>query len=281
MNISRNALFFLLFAGAVTIFPLDAAPQETAAPANGTPSPPAAQQPPPAAGEKVAVPPPQSNSLRTLARDVVVDFRHLPSRETFWILAAAGAAALSVHPADNSVNANLSDDHGVFKAGKIIGNTGTLLGASFATWGVGKMVGDHEVSHVGLDALRAIGESEAMLQTLKYTVRRERPDHSSGYAFPSGHAADTFAVASVIERHLSLKWSILAYGVSSYVAMSRLHDNRHYLSDVVFGAALGTVAGRTVTRHGSSNFSLFPIAVPRGGGLALIYSGRGKEQLID
>ena len=31
---------------------------------------------------------------------------------------------------------------------------------------------------------------------------------------------------------------------------SRLHDNRHYLSDVVFGAAVGTIAGRTVTQHG-------------------------------
>jgi hypothetical protein len=54
--------------------------------------------------------------------------------------------------------------------------------------------------------------------------------------------------------------------------MSRLHDNKHYLSDVVFGAALGTVVGRNVTRHGSSNFSFFPMAVPGGGALALFYS---------
>jgi membrane-associated phospholipid phosphatase len=135
------------------------------------------------------------------------------------------------------------------------------------TWGIGKMTGSNTTAHVAQDALRAIGESEVMLQTLKYTVRRERPDHSGGYAFPSGHSTDMFAVAAVIERHLSLKWSILAYSVSSYVAMSRLHDNVHYLSDVVFGAAIGTAAGRNITRHGSSNFSLMPIVVPRGAGL--------------
>lgn len=248
MNTSRNALVSFLFISLVSVSPLAATPQ---VPDDKT--------------EPNASP--QSTSLRTLPRDVIEDFKHLPSRESAWIFGVGGAVALSVHPADNSVNGYLSDDHGTFKAGKVIGNTGTLVGASVLTWGIGKMVGNNEVSHVALDALRAIGESEAMLQTLKYTVRRERPDHSSGYAFPSGHSADTFAVATVIDRHLGLKWSILAYTVSSYVAMSRLHDNVHYLSDVVFGAALGIATGRTVTRHGSTNFSVVPIVVPRGGGL--------------
>jgi membrane-associated phospholipid phosphatase len=214
-----------------------------------------------------SVMPSQITSLRTLPHDVIDDFKHLPSRESLWILGIGGALALSVHPADKDVNSYLSDDHGAYKAGKVIGNTGTLVGASVLTWGIGKMTGSNTTAHVAQDALRAIGESEVMLQTLKYTVRRERPDHSGGYAFPSGHSTDMFAVAAVIERHLSLKWSILAYSVSSYVAMSRLHDNVHYLSDVVFGAAIGTAAGRNITRHGSSNFSLMPIVVPRGAGL--------------
>jgi len=248
MNVSSKALHHLIFVCLLSVCPLAAqAPDEKT--------------------ETVA--PPQTTSLRTLPHDVIDDFKHLPSRESLWILGVGGALALSVHPADKDVNGRLSDDHGTFKAGKVIGNTGTLVGASLLTLGIGKMTGSNATSHVALDALRAIGESEAMLQTLKYTVRRERPDHSSGYAFPSGHSADTFAVAAVIGRHLSLKWSILAYSVSGYVAMSRLHDNVHYLSDVVFGAALGTAAGRNITRHGSSNFSLVPVVVPRGGGLTV------------
>ena len=249
MNASRNAAVSFIFIFVANIHPVAAMAQ--------------------APDKTEPVEAPQTTSLRTLPHDVIEDFKHLPSRESLWIFGIGGALALSVHPADNDINAKLSDDHGTFKAGKVIGNTGTLVGASLLTWGLGKMTGRQEASHLGLDALRAVGESEAMLQTLKYTVRRERPDHSSGYAFPSGHSADTFAVATVIERHLSWKWSMLAYSVSSYVAMSRLHDNVHYLSDVVFGAALGTAAGRTVTRHGSTNFALLPIVVPHGGGLSV------------
>jgi hypothetical protein len=33
-------------------------------------------------------------------------------------------------------------------------------------------------------------------------------------------------------------------------AASRLHENKHYVSNVIFGAAVGSIACRTVTRHG-------------------------------
>ena len=55
-----------------------------------------------------------------------------------------------------------------------------------------------------------------------------------------------------------------------YVAVSRVHDNRHYLSDVMFGSAVGIIAGRTVTRHGRENFPIQAMAVP--GGMAIVYS---------
>jgi hypothetical protein len=57
------------------------------------------------------------------------------------------------------------------------------------------------------------------------------------------------------------------------VAMSRLHENRHYLSDVIFGAGVGYMVGHTVTRHGKGNFTEFatyPVAVPRGVGIAFV-----------
>ena len=56
-----------------------------------------------------------------------------------------------------------------------------------------------------------------------------------------------------------------AYSVSAYVAASRLHENRHHLSDVIFGAAVGTVAGRTVTRHGRETWTV--AATPLRGGM--------------
>ena len=48
----------------------------------------------------------------------------------------------------------------------------------------------------------------------------------------------------------------------------RLTDNRHYLSDVLFGAALGMASGWTVVgRHGRETFTMYPVPVK--GGVAL------------
>ena len=53
--------------------------------------------------------------------------------------------------------------------------------------------------------------------------------------------------------------------VATYVAMSRLHEDQHFLSDVVFGASLGMASGWTVVgRHGRSSYALMPVPV-RGG----------------
>lgn len=143
------------------------------------------------------------------------------------------------------------------------------MSSSAAAYVLGRATGHGRVAHVGLDLLRAQIVTEAMVESMKYTVRRSRPDNSSGYAFPSGHAAMTFATATAIERHHGWKWALPVYVMASYVSMSRLHDNVHSLSDVVFGAAVGTVAGRTITRHGRSNFAVVPFATPGGRGVAL------------
>jgi membrane-associated phospholipid phosphatase len=62
--------------------------------------------------------------------------------------------------------------------------------------------------------------------------------------------------------------SVVGSSVASYVAASRLHDNRHYLSDVVVGAAVGAIGGRSVTTHGRNDWTLAPVAVP--GGVAIV-----------
>ena len=57
----------------------------------------------------------------------------------------------------------------------------------------------------------------------------------------------TFATATVLQRDLGWKVGVPAYGLATYVAASRIQDKRHFLSDVTFGAAIGIVAGRSVT----------------------------------
>jgi membrane-associated phospholipid phosphatase len=122
----------------------------------------------------------------------------------------------------------------------------------------------NKVSHIGFDMLRAIIVSQVITQGIKVTVRRDRPTGEC-CAFPSGHASATFATASVLERHLGYRGSWPTFLIATYVGMSRLHDNRHFLSDVVFGAAVGVASGWTVVgRHGRSSYTLAPVPV-RGG----------------
>ena len=93
--------------------------------------------------------------------------------------------------------------------------------------------------------------------------------------FPSGHAADTFAFATALERHLGWRGAVPAYAFASYVAISRLPANRHWLSDAVFGSAVGIIAGRTVTSHEASPFPVAVTFVP--GGVAVMYTRHHKN----
>jgi len=213
--------------------------------------------------------------FKSLIHDTVFDFKHFATdKEPLLWLAGGGAAALAFHPLDDNVNAHFAGDGGVdsfYKPGKVIGYGAVQIGAAIGTWAIGRMVDKRgRAAHIGLDLLRAQIVTQTVTYALKYTVRRDRPDGSDGYSFPSGHASTTFATASVLERHFGWKAGIPTYILATYVATSRLHENRHFLSDVIFGGAVGMAAGRTVTRHGRKNFALVPVIVPSGWGLAMV-----------
>ena len=220
------------------------------------------------------IPTPEHTGLKALVLDFFDDIKHLPASENFWWAMAGGAGALAVHPADQQVTpyfVNASWAHDVFAFGAFLGNTAPLLAISGTVYVGGRWRHNGKVAHLGMDLLQALALNNMTVQPLKYATRRERPDGSGPTSFPSGHASDTFAVATALERHLGWKGAVPAYAFSSYVAMSRLHDNRHYLSDVVFGATVGIIAGRTVTRHGRE----YPVtvnAIP--GGAVIVYSRR-------
>src|SRR5262249_47177001 len=108
---------------------------------------------------------------------------------------------------------------------------------------------------------------------IKEATRRARPE-GSGFSFPSGHTTVAFASATVLQRHFGWKVGIPAYGVATYVAASRVQMKRHYLSDVAFGAALGIVAGRTVTVGRGHQLMLTPLASTDGPGLGFTWMGR-------
>jgi membrane-associated phospholipid phosphatase len=88
-------------------------------------------------------------------------------------------------------------------------------------------------------------------ELLKVTVRRERPDGSNTQGFPSGHSSNAFALATVAELHYGWKVGVPAYALAAAVGYSRMVRDKHYVSDVVAGATLGYIVGRTVVRVNS------------------------------
>jgi len=221
-------------------------------------------------------PTPRHTGVKAMAKDLVEDVKHLPSKENLFLAGVGGGLALAVHPADDNVYDHYVDRNapGFFVLGKYLGESYVLLPAALTIYAVGRAKDLPKVSHVGMDLVQSLAIAEALTQTLKYTTRRERPDGSGKNSFPSGHSADTFAFATALERHLGWKGAIPAYIFSSYVAISRLPDNKHWLSDVVFGSTVGIIAGRTVTRHGR-DFPVTVAAVP--GGAAIMYVRRPRE----
>ncbi|MBU8881466.1 phosphatase PAP2 family protein [Kaistella sp. DKR-2] len=83
-----------------------------------------------------------------------------------------------------------------------------------------------------------------MVYILKKAVNDTRPD-GTAYSFPSGHTANAFAGATIlaIEYGDEHKWVPYAsYGVATGVGIMRMANNKHYISDVLFGAGLGILS---------------------------------------
>ena len=228
-------------------------------------------------GEETAKP--ARGFFSALGHNLGDDLKHIPRRNSWYWWGGGAALALAVHPEDKKINARLINHStdGMWTPGHIIGNTGFILGASAATYFIGRATDSHRAQHLGMDLIESSILSEGIVEGMKLVARRPRPieigtaKQSPTYSFPSGHAAITFAAATVLQQHLGYKAAIPTYLLASYVAMSRLHDNRHYASDVIFGAATGIVVGRSVTWHGR-NFYASPMLVPGGGGIMLMAS---------
>lgn len=82
----------------------------------------------------------------------------------------------------------------------------------------------------------------AVVTPLKLATNRVRPNGDNDESFPSGHTAQAFISATFLHReygHLSPWYSIGGYAVASSVGALRILNNKHYLSDVLFGAGIG------------------------------------------
>ncbi len=197
------------------------------------------------------------------------DLKDFPALETAAIVGVGGLAAAIAHRSDSRVN-RWTLDHpapAIADVGDLVGDGFVQGGLAIGTWAVGALAQDRKVAHVGSDLIRAQMLNMVTTWTLKLTVNRTRPSGGS-HAFPSGHSSASFTTAGVLARHFGWKAGVPAYAGAGFIAWSRVRQRNHWVSDTVFGAALGTAAAWAITRgHNSASWSITPVVTAGGGAL--------------
>lgn len=201
------------------------------------------------------------------------DFVRFMSMDTLKLMGIAGAGAALASRWDGHAIEEAREHLATskFTAGNIGGGFLVQMGASFGFYTIARATGNERLSAVGGDLVRAQMLSQGIVQAGKSMTNRPRPDGSNNHSLPSGHTASAFATASVLQRHFGWKVGVPAYGFGAYVAAARMSANKHNLSDVMMGAAIGIAAGHSVTiGRGHAKFAMG--VAPTVGGAAITFS---------
>jgi membrane-associated phospholipid phosphatase len=216
---------------------------------------------------------PEMPGFSQMVKPLKGDFARLFRRENLPLLQVAGVGALTFAAWDQTVQEarwGTGTFHEVLKPGATVGGFIYQTAAAVGTYTVGRVAGKPRVAELGVDLVRAQIVSQSVTQAVKFATQRTRPDGTS-LSFPSGHTSSAFATASVLQAHFGFKAGIPAYAMAAWVAASRVQMKRHHVSDVLVGASVGMLAGRSVTfGRGSNRFALSPMVVPGGGGVSLM-----------
>jgi membrane-associated phospholipid phosphatase len=206
-----------------------------------------------------------------------------------WELFGATAAAVVVaHQFDSTVRNHFAGRTPTLGAKDKNSTTDAIPAAALVagTFAAGLML-DEKVGRI--EAYRMV-EAAAFggitTEVMKFAAGRSRPSESlsandwrkGGSSFPSLHATAAFAIGTVFAESGpdDYRWvrRVVGYGIAAGTAYARLHDNQHWLSDVVAGSAIGIYSGaftmnRRQEKHESAVFSLAPTEV---GGISLQFT---------
>lgn len=226
---------------------------------------------------------------------------------------AAGFAGLTVamFPLDRHVASQLQDpttqaNHFLDKAAtgfEVITSPGAyVIGAGLYT--AGRITHHPDLADLGWHGTESILLATVITDLLKVSLGRARPfassdtlphdfklgggfGNSARQSFPSGHTTTAFAAAASVtseihRTHPEFTWIVgpVLYGGATMVGLSRMYHNKHWASDVVLGAAVGTFSGLKVVRYSHSHpdnkldkFMLRTAIAPDGnGGVMLAWS---------
>jgi membrane-associated phospholipid phosphatase len=210
---------------------------------------------------------------RAYWRGYLDDTRDLFTRPARWEgrdwLAFTGLAAgvIAVGSQDEPIRRSVLDSRtstteDLAWAGEKAGALRVLVPGVILGYGLGAAADDARLKEACLLGGEALALSTVTVRVIKHLVGRSRPYNEEGPdefigpsidgdrdGWPSGHTTVAFAVATAF--HLEYRRPLvtaLVYSLAALAAWSRVHDDMHWASDVVAGAAIGTVISRGVFR---------------------------------
>jgi membrane-associated phospholipid phosphatase len=138
-----------------------------------------------------------------------------------------------------------------------VGAVYTLIPTAAGLYLSGLLTHDAKLRETGLLGGEALADALIVSEVLKLAAGRQRPlegDGSghffhAGASFPSGHAIESFALASVISHRYANRKAVavLAYGLAGLISASRFSGRKHFASDILAGGAMGWFIGRHVS----------------------------------
>ena|SRR5438128_396108 len=207
-------------------------------------------------------PSPERQFLKNLLRDQrAIWTAPLHIKEgTPWRLITIGAVSTALLLTDEHTAARLGDNAGRLNISSDVSRAGSWYGMAIVSGGfyvVGRAAHSDKARETGVLTAEALINGIVVGQALKVITQRKRPldqpgeaqFFNGGSAFPSGHSINAWAVATVVAHEYdNLPAQLTAYGLASLVSLSRFTGQRHYLSDIFVGGAIGYGIGRYVYR---------------------------------
>jgi membrane-associated phospholipid phosphatase len=210
--------------------------------------------------------------LKEFPKELLQNFRALVSTENLAPL-AVGAAATALAKIPNTRVEGFFGDKPKYlfhEPGDYMGSGWVSAPAIAGLLIVGQKSDDARFRSFTYSLAQGYVINQSMVVGLKMAVGSQRPNGQDSMSFPSGHTAGAFTWAATVSHYYGLKAGIPAYLAATYVGFSRLDDRAHRLTDVVAGAAIGYIVGKTVSRRANPYRRLdWNVMVPPGGGVAL------------
>lgn len=177
------------------------------------------------------------------------NFKRIVSSQNLWPAAIGSATAgLSAFADDEALDSASGEEDGFNEAADIFGHAGVQGAAIGGLLLAGRSSGDPKFRRASYELAQGFVVNGAITLGLKGAISRRRPNGENTNSFPSGHASTAFTSATILSEHYGLKAGVPAYLTAGFIGWTRLDRKEHNLSDVLAGAALGYVVGKTVTR---------------------------------